>query len=191
MLVTFYLSGPYSATTVATEFTIVGNPGAETYTGVTKTQLLTGHSLTFSESVTGGTVTATNATCNTGTYEVAWSVSAPEPTPTGLSLEIRARDVASIQQTLTMYYSINSGGNVNIPGATATLIPISCTPIITISGLAAGDTVTIGTSTSCAMTAAQGTSCPSMIGSLPTYTYTMDTPTTQVVSVTLESNIVP
>lgn len=83
MLVTFYLSGPYSATTLSTEFTIVGNPGAETHTGITKQQLLTGHSITFSESVTGGTVTATNETCN-GTV-VNWFVTpqaTPTPTPT-------------------------------------------------------------------------------------------------------------
>lgn len=93
MLVTFYLSGPFSASTVASTFTIVGNPGAETFTGVTKAQLLTGHSLTFSESVTGGTVTATDATCN-GTA-VNWLVdleptptptSTPTPTPTGTPL---------------------------------------------------------------------------------------------------------
>ena len=84
MLVTFYLSGPYSSTTVSSKFTIVGNPGAETFTGVTKTQLLTGHSLTFSESVTGGTVTTTEPETCVGTV-VNWFVepqSTPTPTPT-------------------------------------------------------------------------------------------------------------
>jgi len=82
MLVTFYLSGPYSSTTVSSKFTIVGNPGAETFTGVTKTQLLTGHSLTFSESVTGGTVTTTEPETCVGTV-VNWFVeSQPTPTPT-------------------------------------------------------------------------------------------------------------
>ena len=80
MLVTFYLSGPYSSTTVSSKFTIVGNPGAETFTGVTKAQLLTGHSLTFSESVTGGTVTTTEPGTCVGTV-VNWFVE-PEPTPT-------------------------------------------------------------------------------------------------------------
>ncbi len=83
MLVTFYLTGPFSATTLSDTFTIVGNPGAETHTGITKSQLLTGHSITFSDSVTGGTVTATNETCE-GT-QVTWSVtpqSTPTPTPT-------------------------------------------------------------------------------------------------------------
>jgi hypothetical protein len=86
MLVTFYLSGPYSSTTVSSKFTIVGNPGAETFTGVTKAQLLTGHSLTFSESVTGGTVTTTEPETCVGTV-VNWFVepqptTTPTPTPT-------------------------------------------------------------------------------------------------------------
>lgn len=81
MLVTFYLTGPFSATTLSDTFTIVGNPGAETHTGITKSQLLTGHSITFSDSVTGGTVTATNETCE-GT-QVNWYVTGgPTPTPT-------------------------------------------------------------------------------------------------------------
>jgi len=82
MLVTFYLSGPYSASTVASEFTIVGNPGAETFPGVLKAQLLTGHSLTFSESVTGGTVTATDATCEGTVVNWYTEPQAPTPTPT-------------------------------------------------------------------------------------------------------------
>lgn len=86
MLVTFYLSGPYSSTTVSSQFTIVGNPGAETFTGITKAELLTGHSLTFSESVTGGTVTTTEPETCVGTV-VNWFVepqttATPTPTPT-------------------------------------------------------------------------------------------------------------
>jgi|LakMenE01Jun11ns_1017448.scaffolds.fasta_scaffold9370472_1 hypothetical protein len=82
MLVTFYLSGPYSSTTVSSEFTIVGNPGAETFTGITKAQLLAGHPLTFSESVTGGTVTTTEPETCVGTV-VNWFVELqPTPTPT-------------------------------------------------------------------------------------------------------------
>jgi hypothetical protein len=83
MLVTFYLTGPFSATTLSDTFTIVGNPGAETHTGITKTQLQNGYSITFSDSVTGGTVTATNETC-LGT-QVQWYVNPleiPTPTPT-------------------------------------------------------------------------------------------------------------
>ncbi len=80
MLATFYLTGPFSASTLSTEFTIVGNPGNIIHSGVTKSQLLTGHTIVFVDSVTGGTVTATNATCN-GTSK-NWAVIQGTPTPT-------------------------------------------------------------------------------------------------------------
>lgn len=80
MLATFYLTGPFSASTLSTEFTITGQPGNISHTGVTKTQLLTGHTIVFVDTVTGGTVTATNATC-AGTSK-NWSVIQGTPTPT-------------------------------------------------------------------------------------------------------------
>jgi hypothetical protein len=82
MLATFYLTGPFSASTLSTEFTITGEPGGIVHPGVTKAQLLTGHTIVFVDSVTGGTVTATNETCE-GTQK-SWAViqSTPTPTPT-------------------------------------------------------------------------------------------------------------
>ena len=80
MLATFYLTGPFSASTLSTEFTITGQPGNISHTGVTKNQLTTGHTIVFVDSVTGGTVTATNATCQ-GTSK-NWSVIQGTPTPT-------------------------------------------------------------------------------------------------------------
>lgn len=80
MLATFYLTGPFSASTLSTEFTITGEPGGIVHPGVTKGQLLTGHTIVFVDSVTGGTVTATNATCE-GTSK-NWSVIQGTPTPT-------------------------------------------------------------------------------------------------------------
>jgi hypothetical protein len=64
MLATFYLTGTFSASTLSDTFTIVGNPGNISHTGILKAQLLTGHTIVFVDSVTGGTVTATNATCD-------------------------------------------------------------------------------------------------------------------------------
>ncbi len=82
MLATFYLTGPFSASTLSTEFTITGEPGGITHPGILKAQLLTGHSLTFSESVTGGTVTTTEPETCVGTV-VNWFVELqPTPTPT-------------------------------------------------------------------------------------------------------------
>lgn len=173
MLVTFYLTGPFSATTLSDTFTIVGNPGAETHTGITKTQLLTGHSITFSDSVTGGTVTATNETCE-GT-QVTWSVSQePEPTPTSSNeLSVYLRDVAGIQASnVVVYYTVNGGSAINLPGATNVTLPISCSFIYAIGGLNNGDIVVIGTNNMYSAAGQPGTNCPSGVGGLSTYTYT-------------------
>lgn len=147
MLVTFYLSGPYSASTVASEFTIVGNPGAETFPGVLKAQLLTGHSVTFSESVTGGTVTATDATCE-GTV-VNWYVT-PPPTPTPIpataecwtvtytttnpppsDLYVRYRDNEGTVQTtlLTNIESLDLGNGSVLVGLCVSLTGAYNTPV--------------------------------------------------------------
>lgn len=82
MLATFYLTGPFSASTLSTVFTIIGEPGGITHIDVTKAQLLAGHTISFVDSVTGGTVTATNETC-AGTQK-PWLViqSTPTVTPT-------------------------------------------------------------------------------------------------------------
>jgi hypothetical protein len=84
MLARFYLSGPFSASTLSDNFTIVGNPGNYITTGVTKTEMQypSYKEIVFLDSVTGGTVTAVGGTCN-GT-SVNWSViqSTPTPTPT-------------------------------------------------------------------------------------------------------------
>jgi hypothetical protein len=82
MLARFYLSGPFSASTLSDNFTIVGNPGNYITTGVTKSQMQypSYKEIVFLDSVTGGTVTAVGGTCN-GT-SVNWSVIQATPTPT-------------------------------------------------------------------------------------------------------------
>ena len=82
MLARFYLSGPFSASTLSDNFTIVGNPGNYITTGVTKTEMQypSYKEIVFLDSVTGGTVTAVGGTCN-GT-SVNWSVIQATPTPT-------------------------------------------------------------------------------------------------------------
>jgi len=84
MTVTFTLTAGSSAT-AAGPFNISGTTsgGASNTvsiaTGVTKAQLITGHTVTniTPENITGGTITSTG-TCNTTT---TWSVIAPTPTP--------------------------------------------------------------------------------------------------------------
>ena len=82
MLARFYLSGPFSASTLSDNFTIVGNPGNYITTGVTKTEMQypSYKEIVFLDSVTGGTVTAVGGTCN-GT-SVNWAVIQGTPTPT-------------------------------------------------------------------------------------------------------------
>lgn len=120
----------------------------------------------------------------------------PTPTPTatpstGKDLQIYLRDVASSKQTLTMFYSVNGGGNINIPGATGTQLPSSCTYTYTITGLTAGDSVVFGTSNSCVMVGTMGTSCPAAFGSQVTYTYIVDAPSIQTTSISIDSEIIP
>lgn len=123
----------------------------------------------------------------------------PTPTPTatdlepvGISLQIYGRDVASTPQTVTMFYSINGGSNVNIPGATGVIMPISCSGIYTINGLSTGDTVEFGTSLLCVMTGASNTSsCPSSINNTTTYTHNVDITSTQQVAITIDTGTIP
>jgi len=120
----------------------------------------------------------------------------PTPTPTssgGLELMIYARDVAAARSVITMFYEINTGGNINIPGATGTLIPTDCTYLYTITGLTLGDTITVGTSIDCVMTGADGVimTCPSSISTNINYTYVMDTPSVQRINLTIETDTIP
>lgn len=119
------------------------------------------------------------------------------PTPTtssagSKSLEIYARDVDGTPATLTLFYSKNGGGNINVPGATGTQLPGTCSFIYTITGLTTGDSIEFGTSISCVMTGnGSSSSCPASIGSGITYTYVIDAPSTQQVAITIDSGNIP
>jgi len=139
---------------------------------------------TLTPSPTGTIVlTPTNTPTNTNT-----------PTSTlaeGKSLELRVLDIASIPQTITMFYSINGGSNINIPGGTSVIFPITCTLLYTISGLTTGDVIIFGTSINCAMEGAGGAVCPGFVGSLTTYSYVVDAPTVQTLSLTIDTQDIP
>lgn len=119
------------------------------------------------------------------------------PTPTtssagSKSLEIYGRDVDGTPSTLTLFYSKNGGGNINVPGATGTQLPGTCSFIYTITGLTEFDSIEFGTSISCVMTGnGSSSSCPSSIGSAITYTYVIDAPSTQQVAITIDSGNIP
>lgn len=142
------------------------------------------------------TPTPTNTPTLTPTITPTPGTPTPTPTPTatpstGKNLQIYLRDVASSKQTLTMFYNVNGGGNINIPGATGTQLPSSCTYTYTITGLTAGDSVVFGTSNSCVMVGTMGTSCPAAFGSQVTYTYIVDAPSIQTTSISIDSEIIP
>jgi hypothetical protein len=117
----------------------------------------------------------------------------PTPTPNGSkSLELRIRDVASTPSAITMFYDVNEGGNINVPGLTGVIFPTTCTFIYTITGLTTGDIVTFGTSISCVMDGNGASStCPSSSSSFTTYTYVIDAPSTQQVSLTIDTDTIP
>ena len=119
----------------------------------------------------------------------------PTPTPSAggsKSLQIYGRDVSGSRATITLFYSLNGGSNINVPGYTGDILPSTCSLLYTITGLTTGDNVTIGTSTSCVMTGnGSSSSCPSSGGSFVDYTYAMDAPTTQQVAITINTSIIP
>lgn len=121
--------------------------------------------------------------------------STPTPTPSvtptaNKSLVIHTRDVATNRQNVTLFYSVNYGPNFNIPGATATLLPISCTQTYTITGLSTGDVITIGTNLNCAIEGNIGfITCPSVTTFNTTYTYVIDAPSTQAISLSVDTSV--
>jgi len=144
----------------------------------------------ITECCTGPTPTPTNQTPTPTTTLTATPSSTP---PVGdKSLVIYVRDVAVTQQNVTLFYSVNYGSNINIPGATGVILPISCSQIYTIPGLAAGDVVTIGNSLGCVLEGTAGTlSCPSITSFNINYTYVVDAPSTQAISLTVDTNFIP
>jgi hypothetical protein len=120
--------------------------------------------------------------------------STPTPTPSegGKSLQIYGRDVSGERNSLTLFYSINGGGNINVPGYTGGLVPSTCSLLYTITGLTTGDNVTFGTSISCVMNGnGSSSTCPFSSGSFVDFTYVIDAPTTQQVAITIDSSIIP
>ncbi len=118
----------------------------------------------------------------------------PTPTPTPSvfkSLEIYIRDIDGSNVT-TLFYSKNGGGNINVPGATGTFLPTSCTYVYTITGLTVSDSITFGTSSSCVMNGnGSSSSCPFSSGSATTFTYVIDAPTVQQVALTVDTGFIP
>jgi hypothetical protein len=146
----------------------------------------------FSQSLIAPTPTPTSTPTPTPTPTTTVTVT-PTPTPTGgKSLEIYARDIDGTPSTLTLFYSKNGGGAINVPGATATTLPSSCSSIYTITGLNTGDSIVFGTSIACVMNGnGSSSTCPFSSGIDTTFTYVIDAPTTQQVALTVDSGTIP
>lgn len=132
------------------------------------------------------TVTSQGTNCGGSCLEPT-----PTPVPGSVNLQIYANDVDPARAIITMFYNINGGSNINIPGATATRLPAACSSIYTITGLSSSDVVTFGTSISCVMTGTSGFSCPASISTSTTYSYIVDAPTTQAVAITVDTGYIP
>lgn len=197
-IVTFTLNSSYLSTD-ADNFTIVGvhengSPSDTTIaTGVTKADLTTGVTYSIAETITGGTVTSDTVDC---TNSVNWTVlqptATPTVTPTTYSLSIYLNDAGSTRDTnATLFYTVNSGSPVNVPGATGTEFPGSCTFVYTITGLSNGDSVVFGTSMNAIITGNDdSTTCPPWSGTATTYTTTVNS-TTDSVALTVDTFQLP
>jgi hypothetical protein len=179
MQITFTLQSQYTgATYVAGPFDISGTTSNnDTYlldSNVLKADLITGHVVnTIYETITGGTI------CSAGTCTncVDWSIApTPTATPESYSLSVYLNDVGSPRDpSATLFYSVNGGSQINVPGATGTEFPATCTLVYTITGLSNGDSVEFGTSMLAIMTGNDdSTSCPPWSGSQTTYTTTVN-----------------
>ena len=123
MTVTFTLTGG-SSSTDAGPFNISGTTsggasnGVSIATGVTKAQLLTGHTVTnVGDTITGGTIASTGTCTTTDT----WSVT-PNPTPTPTSTPIPPTPTPT--STNVIFYSYQIG-----PGYTFSNIGDACANI--------------------------------------------------------------
>lgn len=149
---------------------------------VPKATLESGYEITITnDNITGGTIQSVG-TCTT---------SQPWEKPS-MWLTVYGRDVAGSPANLTLTYSINGGGEINVPGYTGNALPSSCQSLYIITGLAQGDNVTFSTSTLCRINGAENTtSCPTSTGSATQYTTFINTPSPDSVAITIDSSINP
>lgn len=174
MQITFTLNSAYTgATYVAGPFNISGTTcEGSTYqlaTGVTKSQLISGHPInTVYETLTGGTITSTG-TCGTSQ---PWYTGVNCPS-SGVTLQVYGRDLATVKDVQSVYYYVNSGSSGQVT-LTNRKLPALCGLIGTITGLTNGDTVTFGTVSSVAINGSDnGGDCPNISAANYEYTTTI------------------
>lgn len=115
----------------------------------------------------------------------------PSTTPTGgVQVQVNGRDLNTTYLSLvTVYYTVNDLAPQILYGPA--VVNNSCSTLGFISGLQAGDTILFETDIQCSMNGAQGLVCPSSTGFLSSYTYIVDSPSTQACSITIDSGVIP
>jgi hypothetical protein len=188
MQLTFTLQSIYTgATYVAGPFNISGTTdGGTTYelaNGVTKSQLITGHTInTTYETLTGGTITSTG-TCGTSQSWTTGIGGSPS-----VSLEVYGKDEDGTPGNVTVFYTINGGSTINL--VTNTPLLGSCSLLGTITGLALSDDVMISTSETYPISGADTSTCPTLSGTATTYSHTVGISSgTDYVAFSINSNV--
>lgn len=184
MRLTFTLQSAYTGTTyVAGPFNISGTTSAGTTywlaTGVTKTQLTTGHSInTIYETLTGGTIASTG-TCTTTR---SWQITAPT-----VSLQVYGKDEDATPANAHITYTVNGGSPTSLNNLQP--LPLNCGLLYTINNLQLGDVIVIESVDTYAMSGANSSTCPTLSGSATTYTHTIGVSSgTTYVALTINSN---
>jgi hypothetical protein len=189
MRLTFTLQSAYTGTTyVAGPFNISGTTSAGTTywlaTGVTKTQLTTGHSInTVFETLTGGTIASTG-TCTTTR---SWQISEPEPLT--VTLQFYAKDEHTSPRATSLFYTKNAGAAVYMT-TNSQLPPNSCQNITSITGLTLNDSIVISTDQTFPISGFGSSTCPTLSGTATTYTHVVGiTSGTDYVAVSFNSAV--
>ena len=132
--------------------------------GIAKSTLEAGYEITIpDDTITGGTVASTG-TCTTSQ---SWTK------PQGfVTLDVYATDTNAIRQNLTLYYTVNGGGSINL--VTSSQLPSPCGLIGSITGLSRFDQVVFTTVGGYVMSGtSNSTSCPTPGGGSASYTYSV------------------
>ena len=189
MRLTFTLQSAYTgATYVAGPFNISGRTsGGVNYqlsTGVTKTQLTTGHTVdTIYETITGGTIVSTGS-CSTSQ---PWSLTPPEPLT--VTLQFYAKDEYTSPKATSLFYTKNAGSAVYMTNSSQ-LPSNSCQNITSITGLTLNDSIVISTDQTFPLSGVGSSTCPTLSGSATTYTHVVGiTSGTDYVAVSFNSNV--
>jgi len=189
MRLTFTLQSAYTGTTyVAGPFNISGRTsGGVNYqlsTGVTKTQLTTGHTVdTVYETITGGTIVSTGS-CNTS---VNWTITPPEPVT--VTLQFYAKDEFAQPDNVSIFYRKNAGTAVYI--TTNSQLPTnSCQNLTSITGLTLNDSIVFSTDQTYPLSGVGSSTCPTRTGNATTYTHVVGiTSGTDYVAISFDSDV--